>query len=372
MADQNFVTLARQLVEYSVELKKGEKVLLDVSSAENQLAKALIQEVYRVGGVPFLALNDGELLRYWLEGAQAEQISQEAAWQLERMRAMDAYIGLRVKRNLYEMAGLDEEKLRLYSTLLQQPVHMEERVPHTKWVILRYPNDSMAQEAHLDTDAFAEFYFRVCNLDYARLSQAMTPLYDLIDKGREIRIVAPGTDLRFSIEGIGAVKCDGHRNIPDGEVYTAPVRDSVEGTIAYNLPSSHEGVTYSGITLTFSQGKIVEAQAGPNTERINHVFDVDEGARYVGEFAFGLNPHVLYPVNDILFDEKICGSIHFTPGACYDDADNGNKSSLHWDLVLALREEFGGGEIYCDGRLIQKNGRFCVPELEPLNPENLR
>ncbi|MEG1501049.1 MAG: aminopeptidase, partial [Clostridiales bacterium] len=314
---------------------------------------------------------NGDINKQWLKNASAQQIELEASWQISRMQAMDAYIGLRAKDNIYEMAGLAEEKLAMYNKLLLEPVHHDIRVAHTKWVILRYPNDSMAQEAKMATDDFREFYFNVCNLDYAKMSQAMTPLQDLLNKSQEIQVIAPGTDLRFKIAGIGAVKCDGHRNIPDGEVYTAPVKDSVEGYISYNTPSSHQGKTYENIRLEFQKGKIIKAEAGPYTDAINKIFDMDEGSRYIGEFAFGLNPHILRPVNDILFDEKITGSIHFTPGSCYTDAYNGNKSGLHWDLVTILREDFGGGEIYCDGNLIQKNGIFVLPELDGLNRENL-
>ncbi|TGU85018.1 aminopeptidase, partial [Mesorhizobium sp. M00.F.Ca.ET.186.01.1.1] len=165
------------------------------------------------------------------------------------------------------------------------------------------------------------------------------------------------------IKGIPAIKCAGEANIPDGEVFTAPVRDSVNGTISYNTPSPYQGFTYDNIKLTFKDGKIIEATAN-DTTKINEVFDTDEGARYVGEFAIGVNPYIQNPMKDILFDEKIDGSFHFTPGQAYDDAFNGNKSSIHWDLVMIQRPEWGGGEIWFDDRLIRKDGRFVVPELE--------
>ena len=371
MANNDFRTLAKNLVSYSTELKKGEKVLLDLSSTETIFAKELLKAVYEAEAVPFVSIDNGEILRSWLMNATKEQISLEASWQVTRMNEMDAYIGIRAKNNIYEMSGLDNEKLRLYNTLLLQPVHHDIRVDKTKWVILRYPNHSMAQEAHMNTDDFSEFYFKVCNLDYAKLSKAMDPLVEILNNGKEVKINAPKTKLTFSIEGIGAVKCDGKRNIPDGEVYTAPVKDSVEGYITYNIPSSNQGQVFTDIHLEFKKGKIVKAEAGNKTDAINNIFDTDEGARYIGEFAFGLNPYIEHAANDILFDEKIHGSFHFTPGAAYTDANNGNNSAVHWDLVNILREDYGGGEIYLDGKLIQKNGRFCIKELECLNPENL-
>src|SRR5690606_5901834 len=207
-------------------------------------------------------------------------------------------------------------------------------------------------------------------LDYAAMSKAMDPLKALMDRTDRVRITGPGTDLTFSIRGIGSVKCDGHRNIPDGEVYTAPVRESVNGTITYNVPSVRGGFTFENVRFRFENGKIVEAEAN-DTKRLNDILDTDEGARYIGEFSIGFNPHILTPMKDTLFDEKIAGSLHFTPGQAYRKADNGNRSAIHWDLVLIQRPEYGGGEIWFDDRLIRKDGRFVVPELEPLNPENL-
>jgi aminopeptidase len=244
---------------------------------------------------------------------------------------------------------------------------MNTRVPKTKWVILRYPNDSMAQEAGMSTAAFRDFYFSVCNFDYAKMSAAMGPLQKLMNDTDRVEIKSPHTDLRFSIKDIAAIKCDGKCNIPDGEVYTAPVRDSVEGEITFNTPSLHDGQSFENIRLIFKRGKIIRAEAGAKTEALNTVLDTDEGARYIGEFALGLHPCIKEPINDILFDEKICGSFHFTPGACYDDASNGNKSAVHWDLVNIMRKEYGGGEIYFDGKLITKDGIFVLPELEALN-----
>src|SRR5690606_32848804 len=239
-----------------------------------------------------------------------------------------------------------------------------------KWVVLRYPNPSMAQLAGMSTEAFEDFYFRVCNLDYAKMDRAMDPLKELMDRTDRVRIVGPGTDLSFSIKGIGAVKCSGRRNIPDGEVYTAPVRDSVNGTISFNVPSVYNGFKYENVRLTFRDGRIVEASAN-DTARINALLDTDEGARFVGEFSLGFNPHILHPMNDILFDEKIAGSLHFTPGQAYEEADNGNRSAIHWDLVLIQRPEYGGGEVWFDDVLIRKDGRFVHPALEGLNPERL-
>jgi aminopeptidase len=248
---------------------------------------------------------------------------------------------------------------------------LDYRVNNTKWVIIRYPNLAMAQLSNSSLEAFEDFYFKVCTLDYKKMGEAMDKLVSLMNATDKVRLVGPGTDLRFSIKDIPAVKCAGTMNIPDGEVYTAPVKESMNGTIAYNTPSEQQGFTFENIRFLIKDGKIVEATSN-DTDRINAVLDTDEGARYFGEFSFGINPYVMDPMKDTLFDEKICGSIHLTPGQSYEDAPNGNSSAIHWDLVLIQREDFGGGEIYFDDRLIRKDGRFVIPELECLNPENLK
>lgn len=372
MTDNRYKTLARNLINYSVALKPDEKVLIELTGDEIDLARELIDAAYEAGGEPYINLHNSALERKWLMQVKDSQLKVQAEWDATRMKQMQAYIGIRIKDNSYELSDVPADKMEHNEKLLQKPVHLDIRVPKTKWVILRYPNDSMAQEAKMSTEAFADFYFDVCNLDYAAMSKAMTPLQELMNKTDKVHIVAPGTDLRFSIKGIGAVKCDGKCNIPDGEVYTAPVKDSVEGYITYNASTMSHDKIFTNIRLEFEKGKIIKATCDNDNDTLNKIFDTDEGARYVGEFSFGLNPYILHPINDILFDEKIAGSIHFTPGACYKDAYNGNSSAVHWDLVAIHRPEYGGGEIYFDDRLIRKDGLFVLPELEGLNPENLK
>ena len=284
---------------------------------------------------------------------------------------MQAYIGVRASHNISELSDVPSEKLKLYQQYWSKPVHSEIRVKNTKWCVLRWPNSAMAQLAGLSSEAFEDFYYNVCNLDYAKMDLAMTPLVELMEKTDRVKIIGPGTDLAFSINNIPVVKCSGLRNIPDGEVYTAPVRDSVNGTLAYNTPSIYQGTTYENVQLTFESGRIIQATANLS-DRITEVFDTDEGSRYIGEFAVGVNPFITKPMKDTLFDEKIQGSFHFTPGNAYEEADNGNRSAIHWDLVCIQSPEWGGGEIWFDDRLIRKDGRFVLPELFGLNPENLK
>ena len=371
MTDERIKLLAKNLVNYSCKLKKGEKILIEAKGVDYMLVNAIIKEVYAVGGLPFVEIQDNRVTREVLLGETEELARLRAKYDAYRMAEMDAYIGIRGGNNALENSDVPEENLQIDSVYYSHPVHHELRVKKTKWVILRYPNEGMAQSAGMSTDAFEDFYFKVCNLDYSKMDRAMDALKIRLDKADKVHILAPNTDLTFSIKGIGSKKCSGEMNIPDGEIYTAPVKNSVNGVITYNAPSIEGGFKYENVSLTFKDGKIIKA-TGNDEKKINAIFDSDEGARYVGEFSFGVNPFVTKPMGDILFDEKISGSIHFTPGACYDDCYNGNVSAIHWDLVLIQTKEYGGGEIWIDGELIRKDGYFVPDDLLPLNPENLK
>ncbi|ADK32286.1 aminopeptidase [Brachyspira pilosicoli] len=373
MKDIRIEKLAYNLVNYSCRLKKGENVLIKVygEGEERSLVMAIIQEVYKVGANPFVWNHDPEIMRELLKKCNEEQIKTWAESDLMLMKKMDAYIGVWGGNNNAENSSIKEENYKIYEKLYLDPVHMHQRVKNTKWVVLNYPTSSMAQQASMSTDEFEDFYFKVCNLDYSKMDKAMDNLVSLMNKTDKVKITGEGTNLEFSIKNIPAIKCAGIMNIPDGEVFTAPVRDSINGVLSYNTPSLYsDGFTYENIKLEFKNGKIVNASANDN-ERINKIFDTDEGARYIGEFAIGVNPYITKPMKDTLFDEKIMGSFHFTPGACYDEAPNGNKSTIHWDLVCIQTKEYGGGEMYFDDVLIRKDGVFVIDELKCLNPENL-
>lgn len=368
--DPRIQTLAKNLIHYSTHLEAGEKILIEMFDDALPLAKALVEEVYKAGGLPFLTVKNNQLQRSLIRGATKEQLALISSWEARRMEQMDAYLGIRASDNISELSDVPGDQMQLYQHYWQKPVHSDIRVPNTKWCVLRYPNGAMAQLANQSTEAFEDFYFNVCNLDYGKMADAMTPLVELMGKTDKVQILGPDTDLTFSIKGIPAVKCSGLRNIPDGEVYTAPVRESVNGVITYNTPAVYLGVTYENIRLKFKDGKIVKATAN-HTDKINKVLDTDENARYIGEFSLGVNPYIDTPMKDTLFDEKIKGSLHFTPGSAYDTAFNGNQSAIHWDLVCIQRPEYGGGEIRFDDHLIRRDGRFVLPALEGLNPENL-
>lgn len=370
MRDPRSASLAQVLVRHSCRIEPGENVLVESFDAPAIILRDIIREVTAAGGRPFLQLRSHTLMRDLLQNAGEEQLQIQGEVDAFTMSKMQAYIGIRANTNISEWSDLQPEKMRLYQSLWWAPVHRDIRVPKTKWVILRWPNDSMAQLAGMSTEAFEDFYFRVCTLDYGRLSTAMEPLRELMDRTNKVHLRAPGTDLRFSIENIPAICCDGRTNIPDGEVFTAPVRDSIEGVIRFNTPTIYQGISQDWVQLRFEKGRIVEA-LGTDQKGLDAILNSDDGARYMGEFAIGFNPHVTRPMRDILFDEKIAGSIHMAIGNSYEEAFNGNKSGVHWDLVLRMFPAEGGGEVYFDDVLIRQEGRFVVPELLGLNPENL-
>ncbi|MGJ8654290.1 MAG: aminopeptidase [Opitutaceae bacterium] len=366
--EPNYTKLAGVLTGFSTNLQKGERVLIDAFDIPDAMVVALVRATRERGAIPFVNLQKARISRELVNDIEADQFEAQAVWELERMKKMDAYIAVRGSDNIFEMSDVDPAKVSRVMSAMKEV--LDYRVNKTKWVILRWPTPAMAQQALMSTESFEDFFFRVCTQDYARMTEGMQALEDLMSKTDLVELKGPNTDLRFSIKGIGAVACGGTHNIPDGEVFSCPVIDSVEGEITYNAPTIYQGVSFDQIHLKFEKGKIVHAESS-NTKRLNEILDSDEGARFIGEFAIGFNPHVLEPMRDILFDEKIAGSFHFTPGQAYEEADNGNRSQVHWDMVQIQRPEYGGGEIWFDGELIRKDGLFVKEELKKLNPDYL-
>jgi aminopeptidase len=372
MLDPRFTKLANVLVNHSIELKPGEKILIEATEIPPDFTVELIRVVAETGGLPVVSTYQQSVLRALYNHATEEQMRFIGQIERARMEGVQCYISLRGANNISEYSDVAKERFALYEKHWWHYVHSQVRVPKTKWVVLRWPSPSMAQAAGKSTSAFEDFYFRVCaEVDYAHMAKAAAPLKELMDRTDRVHIIGPGTDLSFSKKGIGTIPCSGDRNIPDGEIFTCPVRDSVNGTIQFNAETLYRGVVFNNINLTFKDGQIIDADAGANTKVLNEILDADEGARYIGEWSMGFNPHITDPMKDILFDEKIAGSFHLTPGQAYDEADNGNRSQIHWDMVLIQTEKYGGGEIWFDDVLVRRNGIYVLPELEGLNPDRL-
>jgi len=367
MHDPRFDRLAKLLVEYSTRLKRNETVLIETFDVPDEMSVALVRAARRVGAIPFVQIQRSRINRELALKATERQLNLTALHELTRMKRMNAYIAIRGSNNITELSDVPSEQMKLVAKKMR-PVN-DQRVQKTKWVVLRWPSPSMAQLAGMSSEAFEDFYFEVCTLDYRKLLPGMRALKKLMGKTDRVEIKGPGTDLRFSIKGIGAVICGGDRNIPDGEVFSCPVKDSVQGHVLFNAPTIYQGIAFDNIRLEFRDGKVVKATSN-QTEKLNRILDSDPGARYIGEFSLGFNPHVLQPMRDILFDEKIAGSFHFTPGQAYEDADNGNRSQVHWDMVNIQRSDYGGGEVYFDEKLIRRDGEFLPKPLRSLNRSN--
>ena len=373
MKDPRVAKLADILIGYSTRVQPGEKVLIEATEIPDEVVSALVNRVAEAGGLPFVTRKSNSVLRALLHNATEEQMRLTGEFEKARMEQMDAYLGLRGAENNAELSDVPDEKMKIYRKLWSNPVHSETRVPNTKWTVLRWPTPSMAQQAGMSTEAFEDYYFEVCTFDYSKLDSVIEPLKTLMNRTDRVRLTGVGTDLSFSIKDIPTIPCTGRANIPDGEIFTAPVRDSVNGTIAFNTATIYQGTIFEGVILRFEAGKVVEASAGGGlSPMLNQILDSDEGARYIGEFSLGFNPYILQPMKDILFDEKIAGSFHFTPGGAYDEAFNGNRSVVHWDMVFIQRPEFGGGDVFFDDVLIRHDGLFVPEDLLSLNPENLK
>jgi len=369
MTDPRYPKLAKLLVNYSTQIRLDDRVLLDIADAPDEFSVELIRAVRTAGGMPIVEVRHPRITRELLRATDEAHATLIRDLELARMKQMQAYIAVRGAANTSENSDVPPAIMALYSRITR-PVQ-DQRVDHTRWCVLRWPTPSMAQAAGMSTEAFENLFFDVCTMDYAKMAKAQIPLQQRMAQADKVQLKGPGTDLAFSIKGIGAVMCKGDRNIPDGEVYSCPVKDSVNGVIQYNTPTIYSGTKFENVRLEFKHGKVTHA-TGTNAKRLNEILDTDAGARYVGEFALGCNPHILNPMCDILFDEKIAGSLHFTPGQAYAECGNGNKSAVHWDMVLIQRPEWGGGEVWFDGELIRKDGLFLPKDLRPLNPDPLK
>jgi len=371
MKDPRVNKLAKLLINHSCSLRSGERVLVEAINVPNEILIALIREVKAVGGTPLIRIKDDQIIREINSCYSQEDIKLMADCEIYTLRQMDAFIGIRGVHNSNELSDIHPDKLKNILEYYIKPVHLKERNENTKWVAVRWPTSAMAQRAGMSTAAFEDFYFDICTVDYAKMEAAMDPLVELMKRTDEVKIIGPGdSDISFSIKDMPPCKYFGKHNIPDGELQSAPIKNSVNGRIHYNIPSLFYGTTFENVCFDFRDGKIINA-TGNHPKKINKILSQDEGAKYVGEFAFGLNPMIKKPTKDVLFDEKMWGTIHLTPGNAYKECDNGNRSGVHWDLILDQRSEKEGGKIFFDGVLIRKDGRFVLEELKGLNPESI-
>ncbi|MDX1637147.1 MAG: aminopeptidase [Balneolaceae bacterium] len=357
--------LAKKILRFSCELEKGQNVMLQLIGLNGiGLLRALVEEVRSMEAHPFVQIEDTEIQRVLVEqGDQAFWQNQADVDQLPLMKQMDAFVGIRAAQNIYEQSEVDKKANKAYSDHFLKPVHFQERVNNTSWVVLRYPSEAFAMNARMPTRTFHEFYYNACLLDYSKLHEAMKPLEERLRNTDMIRLKGEGTDIEFSVKDQNWIPCYGKRNIPDGELFSSPILSSVDGHITY-AASVYQGKPFEYVRLDVRDGVVIDFDSS-NNEALEEILDTDAGARQFGEFSFGLNPVIKEPMYDILFDEKIYGSNHLTLGNDYEDAPNGNESSIHWDLVCI------GADVYLDGEKVREGRTFVTDDLQGLNPEHL-
>ncbi len=360
-------TIAHMIVNYSINVKEKERVLITCSNNESkELVKKLIKEIVDNKGIPFVRIIDNEIEALLVESTNSLRINEIVKAKQFEIESFDSFINIRYASNDYE------ERLISWETLKEIGIKTKEiediRINQRKWVALKYPSQLDAYKAKMKNDEFYDYAMRAMTFNYEEMAEMIRPLKNLMENTDKVRIVGPDTDVSFSIKGMPIIPCVGRSNLPDGEIFVAPIKTSVEGKIQYNTDSPFRGSVFSNISFVFEKGEIISASCdGDNNQLLHEIIATDEGSKYIGEFSIGLNPAVLKPMGDILYDEKIIGSIHFTPGRAYRESYNGNDSAIHWDIVLIQREEYGGGEIYFDDKLIKKDGFFVDEELKHLN-----
>lgn len=360
--------LASTIVEHSIKVQEGDNVLISVETMEPlPLVKEIIKKIQECKGNVSVKIFDPFIEATILNKTLDSKLDLLYKYNEFEVNNYDCFIRIYCNQNDYEDNFVDNEIRKKVNKKLESlhNIMIDER----RWVLLQYPSRVDAYKAKMSYDEFYNFSMSAMCEDYKQMALDIKPLKELMEKTNKVRLTGAYTDITFSILGMPVIPCCGEANIPDGECYTAPIRDSVNGIIKYNTLSPYQGDIYSGVTLEFKDGKIIKAYCDDKTknDKLNKIFDTDEGARYIGEFSIGLNKKILYPMGDILFDEKIKGSIHFTPGKAYKDSYNGNDSTIHWDMVLIQREDFGGGNIYFDDVLIRENGIFVLDSLKHLN-----
>ena len=373
MYDARLSKLADLLVGYSLGLREGDLFEINGAAASKPLIKELLKSAQQIGAVPYVKLRDDELMRLFYGFVDADDpaktraiVEKQMAWENAYWDRLVGHVDIGVDENDAELSAVDGEKFRLYREL-HRPIR-DRMIDEKRWVYLHWPTMADAQKAGMCYDDFYEFFLGAALVDYEKMGRDMEPLVELLEKTDRARLVGPGTDLSFSIKGLPAIPCNGHMNIPDGEVYTAPVKDSANGVIQYNTAAMRYGKKFDRPRLVFKDGKIVEASCDGDAAGFNEMLNADEGARYLGEFAIGVNNAVTKAIGNTLYDEKIGGSFHLTPGCSYDDCYNGNKSQLHLDIVCIQTKAYGGGEMWFDGVLVRKDGLFTLDALKGLNP----
>jgi len=354
--DKRWAQLGDLLVNYSMAVKPGEKVMIAFVEVETYpLVHAIYRSCLQAGALPQVQFLSEELNRLALVHGTPEQIGWVPEIEAYGMEWADVYFGLRGAHNLDVFWDIPAEKLSLLRQAMGKISTL--RWQKTRWCLLRVPNAALAHQAGVDEETITDMFFNACFLDWPVVSQEWRRWADDLTKGDQIRIVGKGTDLSFSTEGRKWDVAAGHSNMPDGEIATAPVESTIDGVIYFDFPGVLGGRLVHDIRLRWEQGKLVEATSSTNQDFLRSVLNTDAGASLIGEFAIGTNPEVNYFCKDILIDEKIGGTLHIALGRAYPKVGGTNQSAIHWDIIKDMRQE---GEIYLDGELVFRNGKVLL------------
>jgi aminopeptidase len=356
MPDPRVKRLAKILVGHSLGVKRGETVLIASSS---ELAKPLVLEVFRevlvAGGHPLTGIAFEEMLGIFFRTASRAQLLNLPRTKLYEAKAIDCLVNIMAPINRKALSSVDPRKMGTRMKALR-PIQ-KTIVNKKRWILTNYPTNALAQEADMSLTEYEDFLYRATNIDWQKVKRREMKLKRVLDRGRKVRIVGRDTDLVIGIRGRRSIPCFGERNMPDGEVFLSPVENTAEGHIYYEMPAIYQGREVTGIRLRFKKGKVIEARADKNERFLLDMLETDRGARYLGELGVGVNYGIKNFSKDILFDEKIGGTVHLAVGASYEEAQGKNKSAIHWDMIKDLRK---GGALYVDGRQIQRNGKFLI------------
>jgi len=360
------------IINHSCKIKPGEKILIEAIDVIPKYLEILLKGIINIGAFPILNMKEKWQMDLLALNASEDLFNTLADIEIYQMQQVSKMIGLRTYRGSKDHLNIGENSKNIILKHFIHPVHYDYRNNHLKWIYFRIPSSDWAKNSEMEEKDFYNYYFRSVLLDYQRMGSFFLPLKTLLERTDRVCIKSYGTDLTFSIKGQGVVIDNGIINLPDGEVHTAPVLDSINGSVRFNIDSTYYGDRFRNVALTFQDGQVIKAMSDSNNDKLHQILNMDEGARYAGEFAIGLNPFIDKPLNDILFDEKIYGSFHLALGNSYKEGGNGNRSCIHWDLILDQKIGSGGGELYFDNQLIRKDGMFVHRDLEHLNPENLK
>ncbi len=356
MADPRIEKLAQILVDYSTNIHKDDYVQLLTTTTEGlPLFKQCYRKIIQRGAYVFPHIGFGGEAEIYYKNASQKQLKNFPEILMAETKKATAYIRIGASMNTKELNSIPPEKLTLRSKVLK-PI-LDERIDNTRWVVTVFPTNSLAQEAEMSLEEYEDFVFNATNLDWKAESKKMKKIQAAFAKGKIVRIIDADTDIELSVRGRPGIVADGKNNIPDGELFFAPREDFTRGKIKFTYPSLYGGREVDGISLEFKKGKVVDAKAEKNQNLLKKVINTDADARLVGELAFGMNYGITKFTKNLLFDEKIGGTVHIALGRAYKECKGLSKSAIHWDIVKDLRKS---GKVFLDGKLVQEKGKWLI------------